>query len=202
MMKTWLLSGIVVVLGLLPAAAGAQTNGDTLEISAFAINMGAMGPAASAMVDIKVNSWSTAAEREQLITTMLEKGPDALLKALQKVPSKGRFSVPGKQGPDPHQLRQGHDLRYAWQTPLPEGGRRIVLITDRYIGMQEARNQPRTMDYPFTVFEIRVNKDGEGEGKVAVATKITFDKKANQVELENYSSEPVRLNKVQVKVKS
>ncbi len=202
MMKNWLLSGIVVVLGLVPAGAVAQTNGEKLEISAFAINMGAIGPAASAMVDIKVDRWSSAEEREQLITTMLEKGPDALLKALQKAPVKGRFSVPGKQGPDPHQLRLGHDLRYAWQTPLPEGGRRIVLITDRYIGMQEARNQARTMDYPFTLFEIRVNKDGQGEGKVAVATKITFDKKANQVELENYSSEPVRLNKVQVKVKS
>ena len=68
--------------------------------------------------------------------------------------------------------------------------------------MREARNQPRTIDYPFTLFEIRVNKDGEGEGKMAVATKITFDKKANQVELENYSSEPVRLNSVKVKVKS
>jgi hypothetical protein len=68
--------------------------------------------------------------------------------------------------------------------------------------MQEARTQPRTIDYPFTLFEIRVNKDGEGEGKLAVATKITFDKKANQVELENYSSEPVRLNQVKVKVKS
>ena len=31
---------------------------------------------------------------------------------------------------------------------------------------------------------------------MAVATKISFDKKKNQIELENYSSEPVRLNNV------
>jgi hypothetical protein len=49
---------------------------------------------------------------------------------------------------------------------------------------------------------MRVNKDGKGEGKMAVATMITFDKKKKQIELENYSSEPVRLNNLQVKVKS
>jgi hypothetical protein len=36
---------------------------------------------------------------------------------------------------------------------------------------------------------------------MAVATKISFDKKQNEIELENYSSEPVRLNNVKVKVK-
>jgi hypothetical protein len=202
-MKSLALSGFVLALGLLPATAGAQTSGEKLQISAFAINMGTVTTIRNAMtVDITIDKWSTAEEREQLITTMLENGPDALLRALQKAPVKGRFRVPGMQRPDPHQLGLGHDLRYAWQTPLPEGGRRIVIATDSYIGMQEARNQPRTIDYPFTLFEIRVNKDGEGEGKMAVATKISFDKKANQVELENYSSEPVRLNNVKVKVKS
>jgi hypothetical protein len=201
-MKRLVLSGVVLALALLAAAAVAQTSGEKLQITAFAVNMSNIGTGANAMVDITIDRWSTAQEREQLITTMLEKGPDALLKALQKAPVKGRFRIPGKQGPDPYQLALGHDLRYAWQTPLPEGGKRIVIATDRYIGFQEARTQPRTIDYPFTLFEIHVNKDGEGEGKVAVATKITFDKKANQMVLENYSSEPVRLNNVKVKVKS
>ena len=49
--------------------------------------------------------------------------------------------------------------------------------------------------------EIHVDKDGKGEGKMAVATKIDFDKKKNTMELENYSSEPVRLNNVTVKVR-
>jgi hypothetical protein len=47
-----------------------------------------------------------------------------------------------------------------------------------------------------------VNKEGKGEGKMAVATKISFDKKKKQIELENYSSEPVRLNNLQMKIKS
>ena len=47
--------------------------------------------------------------------------------------------------------------------------------------------------------EIRVNKAGEGEGRMAVATKIEYDKKKNTLVLENYSSEPVRLQSVKVK---
>ena len=194
---------LLAVLGLAMAPLGArQTSGEKLEITAFAVNMSNIGPGSSAVVEINIDRWSTPEEREKLITTMLEKNADALLRELQKMPSHGRFSIPGLVGPDPHQLRLGNPLRYAWQTAQPEGGRRIVIATDRYIGFAEARNQPRTIDYPFTLFEIRVNKAGEGQGKMAVATKISFDKKKNAIELENYSSEPVRLNNVKVKVKT
>jgi hypothetical protein len=194
---------LVIALGLAMAPLGArQTSGEKLEITAFAVNMSNIGPGASAVVEIDIDRWSTAAERENLITTMVEKKENELLKALQKMPTHGRFSIPGLVGPDPHQLRLGNPLRYAWQTAQPEGGRRIVIATDRYIGFNEARNQPRTIDYPFTLFEIRVDKAGEGQGKMAVATKISFDKKKNAIELENYSSEPVRLNNVKVKVKT
>jgi hypothetical protein len=196
---------IVMSVGLAllsaPRTMSAQTNGEKLEISAFAVNMSNIATGANAMVQITVNGWSTAEERTLLITTVLEKGSDALLRALQKAPVKGRFRIPTARPPDPHHLSLGLDLRYAWQAPLPEGGRRIVLATDRYIGFQEARNQPRSTDYPITIMEIRVDKDGKGVGKMAVATKISFDKKKNQIELENYATEPVRLNNVEIKVK-
>jgi hypothetical protein len=187
---------------VLSPAIQAQTKGDQLEITAFAVNMSNIATGANAVVDIRINQWSTEEERERLIATMLEKGQDQLLRELTRTPIKGRFRIPGIQGPDPHQLRLGHDLHYAWQTPLPDGGRRIVIATDRYIGFREAANQPRTTDYPFTLIEIRVNKEGKGEGKMAVATKISFDKKKKQIELENYSTEPVRLNNLQMKIKS
>ena len=166
MRKALFTGSLVLALGLALAPLGArQTNGEKLEITAFAVSMGTVATGANAVVDITIDRWSTAAEREKLITTMVEKNGDALLRELQRMPEHGRFRIPGLTGPDPHQLRLGNPLRYAWQTPTPEGGRRIVIATDRYIGMAEARNQPRTIDYPFTLFEIRVNKAGEGEGQ-------------------------------------
>jgi hypothetical protein len=188
------------VFALAPASARAQN--EKLDISAFAINMSNIATGSNAVVQINIDSWSTPEERELLITTMVEKKPADLLKALQKLPVRGRFRIPTARQPDPHHLSLGLDIHYAWQTPLPEGGRRIVLATDRYIGFQEARNQPRSIDYPFSLIEIRVDKDGKGQGKMAVATKIDFDKDKKVVQIENYGSEPVRLNEVKVKVKS
>ena len=178
-----------------------QRASEKLDITAFAVNMSNIGPGTTATVEIRIDSWSSEKERQHLITTMVDKGNDQLLRELQKTKSHGRFSIPGWRGPDPHQMRLGHDLHYAHQVVDADGGRRIVIATDRYIGFWEARNQPRTTDYPFTLFEIHVGKDGKGQGKMAVATRITFDKKKNTVELENYSSEPVRLNEVTVKVR-
>ena len=62
----------------------------------------------------------------------------------------------------------------------------------------ELRNQPRTVDYPFTVIEMRVDSEGRGEGKMSIATRVHFDSKSKVVELENYASEPVRLYQVRV----
>ena len=36
---------------------------------------------------------------------------------------------------------------------------------------------------------------------MAYATQINFDKKKNTIELENYSSEPVRLNNLELEVR-
>jgi hypothetical protein len=196
------LSFVAAVLLLAPATVPVRAQGERLEIDAFAINMSNIATGANARVDIRIDSWSTAEEREALIVTMLEKGSNALLKALQKSSVKGRFRIPTARPPDPHHLSLGLDIRYAWQVPLPDGGKRIVLAMDRYIGFAEARNQPRSVDYPFTLLQIHVNSEGKGEGKMAVATKISFDKEKKQIELENYASEPVRLNNLTVKVKS
>ena len=169
-----------------------------IRLTAFAVNMSNIGSGQAGVVEVLINKWSTGAERQQVIETMMEKGQNQLLSLLQDLPPKGRLRFPNYMGPDPSNWRLGWDLRYTWTTPDPEGGHRIVVAFDRYMSFSEVRNQPRTVDYPFTLIEIHLNRDGEGQGKMAYATKITFDKKKNTVELENYSSEPVRLNTVKL----
>jgi hypothetical protein len=205
-MKTWTISlltiaGAAIVFSAVTTAAPQEEKATLplpLRMSAFAVSMATAAPGANAVMDIRVKRWSTQTERENLLTTAVEKGQDALLRALQKMPDHGRISIPGWTGPDPHNARLGWTLHYAYVTPGEDGGHRIGIATDRYIGMWEARNQPRTIDYPFSLIEIRLGKDGKGVGKMAVATKIDFDKKKKQLVLENYSSEPVRLNEVKI----
>jgi hypothetical protein len=184
-----------------PVSPVRQTNDDQkVTISAWAVNMSNIGTGTTFNVEFDVNRWTKPDEREMLITTMIENGPDALLKKLQQMPSHGRMRVVSPmRGRDPLQLQLGWDLRYAWQEKTDEGGRRIVLGTDRYITWWEAANRPRTIDYPFTVIEIHANAEGKGEGKLSIASKINFDKKKNKIELETYASEPIRLQNVEIK---
>jgi hypothetical protein len=169
-----------------------------LRITAWAVSMANVATGANQMIEIRIEKWSTEQEREMLISTFLEKKQDGLLKALQKAPVKGRIRMPNRTGPDPNQTRLGWNLRYAAYAPGEDGGHQIMVATDRYMSFAEVRNQPRTVDYPFTFAQLRLNKDGEGEGKMPVAVQLQFDKKKNQVIVENYSTEPVRLYQVKI----
>ena len=155
----------------------------------FAINMNS-GPKTST-VDFTIERWSTDEQRATLLAILQEeknsyKANEKLLTALQKMPKIGYIRTPDTLA---------WDLRYARQSPLPDGGRRIVLATDRPIGFAEARNQGRTMDYPFTIVEVQLDKNDEGVGKILAGTKIFIDKDKNLV-LENYGQQPIRFNEI------
>jgi hypothetical protein len=209
MIKVMAASALALALGFigLTPTVGAQASQaasatDKVTISGWALNMSNMATGANQTIKINIDGWSNPSQREHLITTFMEKKQDGLVRELEKQPELGRFNFPGYMGPDPSNvMRLGTDIRYAMNHPGENGARRIVIITPRVIGFREARNQPRTVDYPFTLFEMRFDKDGKGEGKMAYMTQISFDKKKNTVELENYSSEPVRLNQLKLEVR-
>ncbi len=201
----WIAAG-ALTSALMSVTASAQAQSpsatDKVTINGWALSMANVAPGANQTIRINIDRWSNPSQREHLITTFLEKKQDGLLRELEKQPEVGRFNFPGYMGPDPNNvMRLGTDIRYAMSFPGEDGGRRIVIITPRVIGFREAANQPRTADYPFTLFEMRFDKSGKGEGRMAYATAITFNKKTNTIELENYSSEPVRLNNLELEVR-
>jgi hypothetical protein len=204
MMRSRLMLCVVAMMVLTHSVTSMAGRADLPQLpftlGAFAVNMTNVDiPRGNAgMLQIRITGWAPAATRERLIATMLDKGQDALLSALQKEPSRGRISIPGWQGPDPQNYRLGWDLRYTALDKLPDGGDRIVIATDRQMSMWEVRNRPRTYDYPFTLIEIRMPKEGKGEGRLFGATQISFDKKKNQIVLEQYSAGEVRLNEIEV----
>jgi hypothetical protein len=189
LLTTMVLGSIVAMTGALPTTQAAAGQSIPLKLRAWAVNMSNIGTGSSAVVDINIDRWSTDDERQALRTTFVEKGPDKLLDALQKLKRVGFIRLPNTLG---------YDLQFAREAPLDEGGRQIIVATDRRIGFREAAEQPRTIDYPFTLIEIRLRPDGTGEGKMSLATKITLNKKTNVVELENYATEPVRLQNVKI----
>lgn len=194
--------GVVATVGALATFMASPSAQDTTaeEFTAFAININSRptgGPGAnrpsSAQLRFRIERWSTGEERDSLTAIMKEvtdvnRMNDTLLRALQRLPRVGWIR---------ESTSLSWDLRYAQQTPLPDGGRRIVIATDRRIGFWEAANRPRTIDYPFTILELRLDKDNRGEGKLLADTRLIFDRDTNSLVLENYDTVPVRLNRIQ-----
>lgn len=195
------LAAVAAVVALTCPVGGAQAPDVPMRIEGWALSMGTVAPGANAMVEIVIDRWSTEQERETLVNAFAQKGPKELLNKLQDCKKVGYIRYPASMAKYWGLSALGYDLRFARQVPGEDGGRRIIVATDRYIGFQEARLQPRTIDYPFTLIEIRLKPNGEGEGKLAMATRIDFNKKDKVLEIENYSSEPVRLQNVKAKSK-
>ena len=180
-LTTWLLA----LLAGAPAAA--QSNEPGMKFTATAVNMSGVGRTGTSQVDIVIDRWSSEAERERLTRTFLEQGPEKLLDALQDTRPVGYIRTPESLG---------WDLRFATRIPDEEGGARIIIVTDRRMSFREAATRPRSADYPFTLIELRVDKEGNGEGRASVATKITLNKRTNVVELEDFATQPVMLKNI------
>jgi hypothetical protein len=191
-MKRLQFSGVAVLFMLLAVVAYAQTNGQPERFTANAVSTSPEYGTGQQIVEITIDRWSPNAERQRLVTALQTKGSDELLKQLQKNKPVGRIRTPDSLG---------YDLRYAQQTPLPEGGRMVVIATDRPIGFWEATEHPRSFDYPFTVIQMKLDREGNGTGTISYATRITAHEN-NVIELEDFATQPIMLNNIKAKPKN
>jgi hypothetical protein len=183
-------AALVLAFALAIAGASPASAEDALlRLRAWAVNLN--NGARTNTVDIVIERWSTPEEIEKLRGVMIE-DRTKLLDAVQKIkPRCGYFRTSNTLG---------WDVQFAHETTMDDGTRKIVLGTDRPVSFFEARNNPRSRDYEFTLAEIRLPKDGKGkgQGKAIPAAKLTWDKEKNTLEIENYQREPVRLNEISI----
>ncbi len=98
-----------------------------------------------------------------LVNTLLKKDPNTLLDELVDMRPVGTVRTPDSLA---------YDLHYSQQKLGEDGGRQIVLATDRPIGFWETVNRPRTVQYLSTVIQMQIGRDGNGQGTLSSATKI------------------------------
>ena len=168
--------------------AHAQTTGEPEEFSAFAVNMGTLTAGTTANLIITVNRWSTQAEKDRFIEVLRAKGPEGLLEVLRDAPRAGSLRTAESIG---------YELRFAMEEAGADGGRRVLIATDRPIGFLEATNRPRTIDYAFTVIDMQLRPDGKGEGTLSLAARIIPTGK--NIVIENYDTQPIRLNRIETR---
>lgn len=146
-----------------------------------------VGSGARVNIDLYVDAYTSDEEAKTMAGLLVQAGPDALLKALEKSKTIGRIRLSGRTGFYDLKLIRAH------RTPT---GRRIYAVGDRPVGFLEAYASNRSMDYPFGILQLELKTDEkgkeEGEGALLYSAKIkVLDGKT--IDVESYGVGPIRL---------
>jgi hypothetical protein len=217
----------LAVLATFVFASGVTTaegaDGPALKLRATVIGTGA--PVAP--LTIELFRWSTDEERAPLMAALLAPPPAPPAPAAGRGRAAGRGGRGGRAaGPPPSPIDRlttavkaaptigfiwsdgptGYSMKYAWRIALPEGGERIVLVTDRRLGAHEpgwpafakapadkpdAAGPAATAD--FTVIEMRLGAKGVGEAKASLSAPVVVDAAAKTLALDGYAAAPALL---------
>jgi hypothetical protein len=171
-----------------PYSESAPTKKDPLRFSAFAVQMQS---GTAGVIEITIERWTTDAERNPIValvqkTTDREADQRKLLKALQDIKVRAGFlSTPNSIG---------WDIKYAYESKLPDGSRQIVIATDKPVSFGMAASG-QMYDAAFSLIEIQFPKgSSKGVGKALAQAGIST--KNGRLELETYVNEPARLTEV------
>jgi hypothetical protein len=169
--------------------AAAQTNPQPADVPEqfSATAFGTSGPTSgkSVGVNIYINSYTTDDEVKNYLDILKTQGQDGLEKAFDKTKERGRLAVTGSTGNDISFIRSRN----------AETKRIIRMASNRMMSFAELYNSPRSRDYKFTIVELRLDANGNGEGNIFYAVKLKFNKKG-ELEIEHYGQSPIRLANV------
>jgi|WetSurMetagenome_2_1015567.scaffolds.fasta_scaffold622714_1 hypothetical protein len=178
----------VPALAQAPYSEATPTKKDPLRFSAFAVQM--QGGRA-VVIEIAIERWTTDAERNALVAlvqTTTDKDADQrkLLKALQDIKVRAGFLN------TPNSI--GWDIKYAYESTLPDGSRQIVIVTDKPVSFAMAASG-QAYDAAFSLIEIQFPK-GSSKGVGKALARAGLSTKNGRLQIESYVNEPARLTEV------
>ncbi len=158
-------------------AAEAPSPAQPLKLSATTTSL---GRDSDIPVRIDLLRFTSDEDRQALVAAVADKGIETLQPQLAGRPSLGFLWTDSSVG---------YLIRYAVRSPLPGGGERIVIATDRVLGsygLQPWQPAPpaEATAYPFTVMELQLDSKGAGEGTFSLAARVEVDAAASTLRLE------------------
>ena len=184
-MTTRTVIGAALTAGVLTFAAEAAEHSAPVEhFTAKAIEATSLARISLRPVEIVVTRWSTDAEHRLLVAALLENGPAAFFDRLCN------FAPAGTLG-----TADGREVavRYAWQAFDPDGVRRIFLATDEPVFLDGPWFRRPPTGELLTFLELRVNRHGDGKGKLSEAARLSVDQSRNLIEMRDYADRPLHL---------
>ena len=192
-------STIAVVVLLMAAAADAgQTESKRQVPDEYTATTANLSQGSGAKLSIQVLKWSSKEDRERVIQAIRsaskeEKPQEDLVKQTGVVSTAGYIWSDGPVG---------YSVKYAHRAAQPGGGEHIVLVTDRPLGMWgqpgpwKVAGREASLS-PFTIVELRVNKNGKGEGKMSLGTSFSVNDAEQTLSLSDYDGAVVTLRNVE-----
>jgi len=124
-------------------------------------------------IKIVVDQWTSVEERERLLGVFKQGGSEALMTELRK--QKAGYIVPPAVSNWP-----------SWEIDVAalietEDGKIVRVFTERPIIFGEAYYDTRSKDYEFGIVELKLDKEGKGEGSTIPAVKLSLDEQGNIV---------------------
>jgi hypothetical protein len=146
----------------------------------------------SSTLSINIYEWSDEDDRELVVEAIKEATDNkrayrAVPDTLRKLGKAGYMFLAGGQG---------WPIRYAQSFDV-NGQREIVLATDRPVTFSEVYAGSAVRDFDITLMVLKFEGGSStGEGIVSVGTEIKWNESKDQLEITNFSSQPVRLGNV------
>src|ERR1700727_1803763 len=134
-------------------------------------------------LNLYITGWTTNQQVRDYISVLKEKGPDGLVRAMEKTSDVGRLSPTGFVG---------SGFRFARYRPTADGGLHIVMVTNRPMSFGELYHGGRSTSYQFGIVVLNVDKNGKGTGTLAPVCKIKFMRK-NELDRENFGQNKFQL---------
>ncbi|MEK6337590.1 MAG: hypothetical protein AABM67_21940 [Acidobacteriota bacterium] len=171
---TLAIAGVMSFLLLTSSSSSAQKLSKSIHIQAQA--MGTSTQLGRSMnVTLIIEEYSTAEDQRALLGAFNEKQNEGLVNALSKMHSKGRLAITGTLG---------YDVNYIRLFQMPDGSKKLRLVTDRPITFGEAWSSSRSMDYSLSALEIIISPDKKkNSGTLLPACQFKIDKEG-QLEIE------------------
>ena len=135
---------------------------------------------------LSIHGWSNDDDRAAAAAALAADDQQAVRHALLDATALGYLSWPGGSS---------YTIRYARRSPRPDGGADLILVADSRIWVWWDAKNDLPANEPYTVLHIRLDKNGNGEGKIAPASKVRRDA-ASGIAVADYDSIPVLITEV------
>jgi len=169
--------GLAAAVLVLAASAGAFAQGKHQTFSATALGEGSyLGKTFN--LTIILESYSTAEDQQVLLDAFAQAGNQGVVNALAKMGSKGHIAITGTPG---------YDIKYVRESALPDGGRKIRLVTDRPIAFGELWTDSHPTGYNLSALELEL-RPGQGESRGTLVPACQFSiSKEKELTIEAYA---------------